>query len=113
VKARTLDDCVGEHGCRPDLIKIDTEGAEVRVLEGAMRTLKHDGPVVIFESLRGSDRGGIARLFADADYLVCRLPLPPDGRPTVLRSAQFAAHRMKNFLAVPRARLDTGNGGLW
>jgi FkbM family methyltransferase len=34
---------------RVDLIKIDVEGAELQVLEGAVVTLQREGPVVIFE----------------------------------------------------------------
>lgn len=52
----------------PDLIKIDVEGAEQLVLEGAMRTLKTHKPVVVFEhgpgaaSRYGTRSGDIYRL---------------------------------------------------
>jgi FkbM family methyltransferase len=41
-------------GYVPDLIKIDVEGAEQQVLEGAMRTIRSYKPIVIFEHGRGS-----------------------------------------------------------
>ncbi len=39
---------------RPDVIKIDVEGAELQVLEGAVSTLKRHRPTVIFEHGSGS-----------------------------------------------------------
>ncbi len=38
-----LDDWLEREGLRPDLIKIDVEGAELGVLRGLARTLAHDG----------------------------------------------------------------------
>lgn len=50
VRARTLDDLVSEHALeRLDFIKIDVEGAEPLVLEGARRTLKRFKPTILFE----------------------------------------------------------------
>ena len=48
VKTQKLDDFLPAN-YRPDLIKIDVEGAELFVLEGAVDTLKKYRPVVIFE----------------------------------------------------------------
>lgn len=48
VTTQKLDDFLPA-GYRPDLIKIDVEGAEMFVLEGAVNTLKKYRPVVIFE----------------------------------------------------------------
>lgn len=48
VKTDTMDDVVPS-GTRIDLIKIDVEGGELLVMEGAKRTLQENKPVVIFE----------------------------------------------------------------
>ncbi|HEX4963663.1 MAG TPA: FkbM family methyltransferase [Thermoanaerobaculia bacterium] len=50
VGAVTLDGLVASYGLsRVDLVKIDTDGHELSVLQGALRTLERFRPVVIFE----------------------------------------------------------------
>jgi FkbM family methyltransferase len=47
-----LDDVVADYPLsRIDLVKIDVEGAELRVLRGAMETLRHYRPFMLFEVL--------------------------------------------------------------
>jgi FkbM family methyltransferase len=48
VAIEPLDDLLPE-GFAPDLIKVDVEGAELQVFEGARRTLTEHQPVVVFE----------------------------------------------------------------
>jgi FkbM family methyltransferase len=60
VAVERLDDALPE-GFAPAVIKIDVEGAEAGVLAGALRTLRHHRPVVIFE------HGAHARHFPPAD----------------------------------------------
>ena len=51
---------------RVDFIKIDVEGAEFLVLEGAIKTIKRNQPIIVFEhGLGGADVYGIhpAQLF--------------------------------------------------
>jgi FkbM family methyltransferase len=65
-----LDDALPE-GYRPALIKIDVEGAEYQVLEGATETLRRHRPVVAFEhSLNcryyGTEPGGVHGLLESA-----------------------------------------------
>jgi FkbM family methyltransferase len=53
VRTVRLDDFCAERGLRPDAVKIDVEGAELRVLHGAEATLAAARPV-IFLSTHGS-----------------------------------------------------------
>lgn len=87
-----------------DLIKIDTEGAELQVLQGALELLKAQRPAVLCEILEDG-RGhleGIERLLRDVGYahahvteagLVRRPRLVPD-----------PARRLRNFLLWPEGR---------
>ena len=49
VKSITIDAFAAERGVVPDVIKIDVEGAELRVLRGAERTLREHSPLIFCE----------------------------------------------------------------
>jgi FkbM family methyltransferase len=55
VRMERLDSALPD-GWAPDLLKIDVEGAEARVLAGAAETIARHRPVVVFEHM-GSDNG--------------------------------------------------------
>ena len=77
VQATTLDQAVGEiaaQGRRPAFIKIDVEGAELMVLEGARQTLRDIRPIFMVEITR--EHAAIRELLAANDYLL----RDPDGR---------------------------------
>lgn len=106
----TLDDFMAERGLgRLDLIKIDVEGAERRVLEGARRTLETCKPRLVFESGHESagDRAAIADLLDGAGYDLVGLLLDgvivacgwPDFRAA---TGVFADGQTRNLLALPR-----------
>lgn len=59
VPARPLDEFL-DQGLRPDLIKIDVEGAGLRVLRGAARILEHVGPRILIE-LHGPEEQAAVR----------------------------------------------------
>lgn len=50
VRTLRLDDYCAEHGLAPAVIKIDVEGAEVSVLQGARETLARHRPVVFLST---------------------------------------------------------------
>lgn len=74
VEVRRLDDVVRAEGLAPALLKIDVEGAELHVLEGAPDTLARHAPKVFAEMLRkwsqpfGYHPNDIIRLMRDKGY---------------------------------------------
>ncbi len=65
----TLDDFVAEHRCGPiDLIKIDVETLEPRVLAGARRILRDDRPMIFLEVLGPADPAALKAARDAVDY---------------------------------------------
>jgi FkbM family methyltransferase len=67
----TLDTMVEKFG-PPDFVKIDTEGAEIGVLEGAQRTLAEHRPRVIVEVHREENGPLVRALLSDYDLTELR-----------------------------------------
>ena len=104
VKRVTLDGYVDRTGRVPGLIKIDTEGTELRVLHGAKRTLERARPIVIFECWRDRDRSTLWRFLNALGYVIATLPLDAldDVRP--LDAFDFSQSTGSNFAALPGVR---------
>jgi FkbM family methyltransferase len=96
-EVRRLDDV--PLGGGPMLIKIDVEGGEVEVLEGARRTLRERRPAVIFEST--DTMAELSDYFAGMGYEIHELPFDPRKPGEPLRDVKSA--RGPNYIAVSRA----------
>jgi hypothetical protein len=69
VPAVTLDTYVRTNKiAKVDLIKMDTEGAEHNVLEGAKNILKRDEPVIICEVLKGLTENSLGAILEGTEY---------------------------------------------
>lgn len=86
VSTRTLDDLVEEEGLpRVDVIKIDAEGAECRVIEGARQVINHFRPVLLFEAVdaalrkQGANRDTLLALVTSLKYKLFTLQTAPPG----------------------------------
>lgn len=90
----TLDSFVQTHRLAPEIIKIDVEGAEVLVLEGARKTLTRHRPVLFLSvhpkelELLGSSTADLVALFQECDYVCTEI----DGSP--LNGFRLAEYRV-------------------
>jgi len=86
VAASTVDDLVAMHQLDPGFMKIDVEGAEHLVFEGARTTLGKHRPVILSElsddllRQNGSSAADVVRFIEGFDYTVID-PLHPDTPP--------------------------------
>lgn len=89
VKTVALDD-IGDGELNPDLIKIDVEGVEHRVLDGAKATVGRCRPTFVIDlhPHLGADIDRVEDFFRSRDYhafalhdLGARLVRPPETRP--------------------------------
>lgn len=106
VRLERLDDALPD-GFAPALIKIDVEGAEVKVLRGARETLERHRPAVIFEHGVGGadlyDTGSeeLWRILDDAGLRV--FSVAGDGPYSLAEFVALFDAPQWNYLAVPRS----------
>jgi hypothetical protein len=96
----------------PDVIKIDVEGAELQVLQGASKCITHHQPVVVFESDENMDRFGYGRpelleFFASKGRYHFYY-INEDGE--LLDGGDLSDMRYSDIVAVPEGRLLGGEG---
>ena len=100
----TVDGYVDRHGLTPDVIKIDTEGSDLQVLQGAERALAKYRPLVLFECWQ-AQRRPMAAFLDGHHYNICSLPLTP-AQPRVVSTHEFTTAEMANLAAVPQERRE-------
>jgi FkbM family methyltransferase len=104
VRCERLDDALPA-GVRPELVKIDVEGAEEEVLRGASETLRRHRPVIVFEHGAGSAEYYGTTPLGIHDFLTGELGytiqgLDGDGPYTAERFAEVVASGERvNFVA--------------
>jgi FkbM family methyltransferase len=69
----TIDDVVAQSGLVPDLLKVDVEGAEERVLKGAARTLASARPILLLGVHSAALRSACTTLLAAHGYAAPRV----------------------------------------
>ncbi|MCW4029801.1 MAG: FkbM family methyltransferase [Candidatus Bathyarchaeota archaeon] len=73
VKALTLDNLVGGLGISPNIIKIDTQGAELDILKGASQTLKKPNVKFVIDTHTPQLAIDVQRMLHEADFNICEL----------------------------------------
>jgi FkbM family methyltransferase len=101
VQQRRLDEFLPVMKGSRVLLKIDTEGNEAAVLEGATAVMKEIRPVVIFESWKGEGRRGIHALLQRVDYAIRQLPWDGSTFGNPMSLEQFETSQDSNFVAMP------------
>lgn len=82
------------------LIKIDTEGNELEVLQGAEQTIKIHQPFILFEVWHDREqRERLYKFFDERNYKIYSLPYPKN---TALLPEVFYGFANTNFIAVPK-----------
>lgn len=98
VRLRRLDDYADAVRGKRILMKIDVEGSEIPVLEGASALLAESAPTIIFESNDHAKRPDLHALLARHGYVVSDLPFGAGGE--ALTAERFASSPATNFLAT-------------
>jgi FkbM family methyltransferase len=101
VPCRTLDAYVAEHELfHVDLLKLDVEGFEDRVIAGARALLSEHRPAVICECHHDGSHRELENLLRSVDYTIHRLTASGPNR--VARIETGACDSAPRFLFVPR-----------
>jgi FkbM family methyltransferase len=105
VKVETLDRYVNGRlsGVRIDLLKLDTEATEDRVLAGSERVLAEHRPVVLCEVLPGRIEEALEAVFERQGYVFARAL--PEGL-TLSERLVHGADVPNDHVMVPRERLE-------
>ena len=102
VQLKKIDDYLPDIPHDKILVKIDVEGFEREVIQGASDLLTQYKPKIIFESNNGAMRRDCLELFADYGYSVFSLPWRPSSVLAALRSEEFLTSPATNFIAIAR-----------
>jgi FkbM family methyltransferase len=103
IDSLVYNDCIS----KPNLIKIDVEGAELGVFQGAKRILGESKPVIIFKADEKMQNFGynhkdfINYLLSSADYEIFKI-VNGGNLASIYRTNSFG-----NYAAIPSGRLGT------
>lgn len=105
VPTATLDDHVHQHHLdRLDLLKIDAEATEIKVIRGARQTIEKHRPYIICEVLDDLDHTELQQLMTNLDYRFVHITPQGLERRLTLKGSLAVDHR--NHLFVPAEKAD-------
>jgi len=100
----TLDWFCAERGAKPSLIKIDVEGYELEVLEGALEILRESQPVLVVEIQHRHER--VVELLSGLGYVPLRPGATKSERSTTPNTLWLHEQRHAQGLASMRQMTD-------
>jgi FkbM family methyltransferase len=100
VPLKMLDDFIGDIPRDKILVKIDVEGFEWQVIQGASQILRDFKPKIIFESNDPKSRRGLFQTLVDYGYSVHSLPWRQSAASLALRPDEFLTSAATNFIAI-------------
>ena len=103
VPVTTIDSVLAE-GERPDLVKIDVEGFEDKVLEGMVNTLRSSKPALIVECNPDGPYRSVETILTDFGYRFFHLD--KDGPTPVERMSPGSNEIFHNWLCLTESRLS-------
>jgi FkbM family methyltransferase len=103
VSTSTLDEYCTARSLRPSVVKIDAEGAEDAILDGATATIRSCRPAVVMETGRAAAVAAGRRL-AGWDYVA--LAYDARGVPEVIANTDCGVMLAANLLFIPNERLS-------
>lgn len=101
----TVDEFMAKTGLRPDFIKIDTEGYEINVLKGALKTIREIRPLIIFETNKFPERKILWDFFTEVNYVIQELPYHPEQKLKKFSFDLFSKKGSTNYIAVPDSKM--------
>lgn len=103
ISVRKLDDFSLE---KCDLIKIDAEGMEEKVLSGSIQTIKNKRPIIYFEAAGWEWIQGVEKFFSDKDYSLY-LHFVNAYNPNNFQNNKeniFGEAKERNIIAIPKEK---------
>ncbi|HEV8516273.1 MAG TPA: FkbM family methyltransferase [Candidatus Limnocylindrales bacterium] len=101
VQTTTLDAAIGPEAGAVDLVKIDVERAEDRVVRGMIGILHRDRPAIVVECIRGGPTASIEQPLRGLGYRFFHLR---DAPVEVDRLEADPGRRWRNYLCLPDSR---------
>jgi FkbM family methyltransferase len=99
---RTLDNYLDKLQGKQILIKIDTEGNEYSVLQGAEKVLKICKPMIIFECCENRLKHNLYNYFTEHDYQIYQLPWKHLTQDNSITYDEFLNTAVTNFIAISK-----------